>query len=326
MSKISKSFLLLYFNFLNICLLGLILTGCQKDKSVINPNNLIKPQLIFPLNNSSDIKNNITLKWHCEDAEIYSVLLDTFPVPKKIIATNINDDSLKVGGLQFNKTYYWKVIAHLVGQDSVESTIWNFRIKRILPFTFTNIEINFPKADLRVDWFWHWNDFDGSYQRRDTLRNFFKFSINPFDFQNHNIEYFSEKDSLYLSISKTSNIGYDFRKDSLNGYIKLDTVNQCLDLKFNFYMRDDFVRNAYDFDKQLTISKIEMLHLPFVLDNQGILHTDLHNNNAIDFVNDFSFDYYRNQWDGAAFGGETLKLIELFGFENNIPPKIRIIF
>ncbi len=74
------------------------------------------PVNIFPPNDTTDVQVNITFAWHSEDTNANDTLFYDFyleidnPNPKLLLA-NLAVDSLYLNPLEYDTTYYWKVIA-----------------------------------------------------------------------------------------------------------------------------------------------------------------------------------------------------------------------
>ncbi|GEM_PF-1979448 len=92
---------------------------------------LLKPKLLIPLNNSSNIGSDQVLRWtSCEVDDIvrYSVYLSTHSDLDEfdIINSDIIETQFNVSDLQPNSIYYWKVVAKDNLGNQTESETWRF--------------------------------------------------------------------------------------------------------------------------------------------------------------------------------------------------------
>ena len=89
----------------------------------------LAPMLTTPANGATEVATNPTLKWNTSSgATSYHVQLSTDSafVTTAVDRTNIAADSLAVGGLTMNTTYYWHVSATGSGGTSTYSEVWHF--------------------------------------------------------------------------------------------------------------------------------------------------------------------------------------------------------
>ena len=88
--------------------------------------------VFVPAVNSSIVKNN-TLN---RDEITYDVYFGTTsPQPK--VVSNQTDTTYDSGGLEYNKTYYWQIIAWGEQGDSAKGPIWSFTTETIGPSVVT---------------------------------------------------------------------------------------------------------------------------------------------------------------------------------------------
>ncbi|MBD3216459.1 MAG: trypsin-like serine protease [Candidatus Lokiarchaeota archaeon] len=88
-----------------------------------------QPQAVYPTNGQQNIANSILLRWECTDQDgdtlAYNVLFDTVSPPSRVITERANSDSLVLGDLSSEMTYYWRIRA-FDGEDSTSSQIFSF--------------------------------------------------------------------------------------------------------------------------------------------------------------------------------------------------------
>jgi len=92
-----------------------------------------KPVLNYPSNNSTSVGINPTFSWYAStdpdgDSVKYKIYYGTISDPPIADTTSWGTTSWSRDTLQYNTTYYWKVVAvDSNGNTSEPSTIWNFR-------------------------------------------------------------------------------------------------------------------------------------------------------------------------------------------------------
>lgn len=85
-----------------------------------------------PENGSSNISINLSFSWSCSDPESDPLTYDVFfgtENPPALVATAIADTFYNPGTLNYNTTYYWKIVAHDDHGNSTEGEIWSFTTK-----------------------------------------------------------------------------------------------------------------------------------------------------------------------------------------------------
>lgn len=89
-----------------------------------------KPVAVFPQDESIGKEISFDLQWHSSDPEngslTYTVLFDDKPLPEKIIAENSSSNNIQIKDLEFEKTYYWQVIATDELNQTVKSEVFSF--------------------------------------------------------------------------------------------------------------------------------------------------------------------------------------------------------
>ncbi len=94
----------------------------------VDPPNI--PYFPSPNDLSENILLNVTLIWskvyRADSGQvIYDITFDTLPVPETVISKGQSKNYLAVSNLYDNKTYYWKIIAHL-GDSAISGPVWSF--------------------------------------------------------------------------------------------------------------------------------------------------------------------------------------------------------
>jgi len=101
---------------------------CLKNTSVTNlppsqPNNPV------PTDNAQNQPISVNLQWSCSDPEgdplTYDVYFgtDTNPV---LVSSAISDTTYNPGTLDYDSTYYWKIVAHDDQGNTTEGDVWQF--------------------------------------------------------------------------------------------------------------------------------------------------------------------------------------------------------
>ncbi len=82
-----------------------------------------------PSNQSTDVSITTDLSWTCSDPDgdtlTYDVYFGTSETPTKV-ASNITSTTYDPGTLQYNTTYYWKIVAWDDNGASTSSPVWSF--------------------------------------------------------------------------------------------------------------------------------------------------------------------------------------------------------
>jgi len=103
------------------------------------------PIYLSPLNNSQDVPIDTTLTWSCIDPDGDTLIFDVYfgicnPPPK--VESNQSSKSYDPGILDFNTTYYWKIVVWDECGESTSGPIWCFTTEQgcILPPDTPKIE------------------------------------------------------------------------------------------------------------------------------------------------------------------------------------------
>jgi len=117
---------------ISILLMLLSFFGCSKNKST-EPTESNQPPSApsnpTPNNGASDQPLSITLTWQCSDPEADSLLYDVYfgtTQNPSIASSNQTETSYQPSGLQYNSTYYWKIIAKDSNNHETSGLVWSF--------------------------------------------------------------------------------------------------------------------------------------------------------------------------------------------------------
>lgn len=89
------------------------------------------PLLLKPLNNATDLKENIHCYWRSVPlAELYKICIAEDNKKAKIVlfCDSLKDTVKEIKGLKQGSRYYWKVMAMGAGGSSEYSDVWNFTV------------------------------------------------------------------------------------------------------------------------------------------------------------------------------------------------------
>ena len=144
---------------------------------VNNPPNI--PVAELPENNSEDISVSTSLFWFGNDPDAdavkYDVYLGTNTTPS-LLAENLEDNIFNPINLEFNTTYYWKIVVTDIYNKSCIGPLWRFTtepepLPPLANFTFDpfrpvlNDTILFTDTSTDEDGYilyWHWEFDDGN--------------------------------------------------------------------------------------------------------------------------------------------------------------------
>ncbi|MBA4407168.1 hypothetical protein C0389_07840 [bacterium] len=110
-------------------LLIFVLVQCKFEGEATNviPSDSSVLTAIQPLNNSSDQSIIQTFKWNSDNAQSYDVYLDKVNPPVKSVASKTDKQSLVYPfPLDYNTTYYWRVVANYSDGTQKTSSVWTF--------------------------------------------------------------------------------------------------------------------------------------------------------------------------------------------------------
>lgn len=85
-----------------------------------------------PANGSTNIPINPTLSWNCGDPDGDKVYYDVYfeaenPNPNILVSYNQTSKTYKPSQLEYNTTYYWKIVARDVFGEITEGPVWSFK-------------------------------------------------------------------------------------------------------------------------------------------------------------------------------------------------------
>lgn len=89
------------------------------------------PENIFPANDTTDIPVNVTFIWSSEnsgnkDSIIYDFYLKADDAEPELVASGIVDTSFYSNSLNYNTSYFWKVVAKDQNGETSTSPVWKF--------------------------------------------------------------------------------------------------------------------------------------------------------------------------------------------------------
>ncbi len=103
---------------------------CTFDSSQPTSSETREEKFIPENPNPSDKATNqpltLTLQWESRGALKFDVYLDTINPPQMLIERDINTNKMSVTNLNYNTTYYWKVIAKYDDGTQLAGPVWSF--------------------------------------------------------------------------------------------------------------------------------------------------------------------------------------------------------
>jgi parallel beta-helix repeat protein len=133
----------------------------------------ILPYDPYPENRAENISINVNLSWNCSDPDNDPLTYDVYfkkndQNPNVLISNNQSEKSIFVGGLDYNTSYYWKIVAWDNNSASKEGLVWVFTTieeSNINPEAFIDsITPNPANYSEEVYFEGHGEDKDGSIQ------------------------------------------------------------------------------------------------------------------------------------------------------------------
>ena len=134
-------------------------------------NQMPKPELIYPINNSNNNPTSINFKWKKLNSTIYYILnISTDSIFNNIVVldTIYSDTSKLVGGFQKNKKYFWRVSAMDTSGNIRNSSIWNFMT---IPPLYLNLKVLMEGMYFSVF---------NMMTRKDSVKVYLYNSVSPF--------------------------------------------------------------------------------------------------------------------------------------------------
>jgi len=107
------------------------ISGCGKDKATESQENHppAVPSSPSPVNGATDQPLSITLSWQCSDPDGDTLSFDIYFGTQQdppLISSNQHETSYQPGQLQYNSTYYWRVVAKDENNNMISGPIWSF--------------------------------------------------------------------------------------------------------------------------------------------------------------------------------------------------------
>jgi len=110
-----------------------------------NPPN--KPSNPYPKNGETNVPLNVTLRWEASDPDGDTLKFDLYFGEQSdplLLESNLTTKSYQPSGLEYGKTYYWKVVAKDPDGETATSDLWSFTTS-VAPepiLTLTVVEFN----------------------------------------------------------------------------------------------------------------------------------------------------------------------------------------
>jgi len=93
-----------------------------------NPPNA--PANPYPEDNATDVSTDLSLRWSCSDPDgdslTYDIYFGTDLNNLQLVAQNYSTNSYQISNLEYNKKYYWKIVAKDSKGAIREGTVWSF--------------------------------------------------------------------------------------------------------------------------------------------------------------------------------------------------------
>jgi hypothetical protein len=111
-----------------LAIFSALILSCGDD-NLVNENLPTVPSNPSPADDAAGLYTNVVLHWQCGHPEgkilVYDVYFDTIS-PPQMRHFRWEADSLAVGYLRFERTYYWKIIAVDENYNTISGPIWRF--------------------------------------------------------------------------------------------------------------------------------------------------------------------------------------------------------
>lgn len=137
-------------NVLIILTILLALVSCDNSVEERAP---LMPDSPFPGDNSVDNDVSLILSWKCNDKDNvqFDIFLDTIEDPKEI-ASNIVGNKHILYNLEYNKVYYWYVIAKNSTGIETKSPIWSFTTQKAINTPFPPNNTDLASNTITLSW------------------------------------------------------------------------------------------------------------------------------------------------------------------------------
>jgi len=185
-------------------LLGFIffIGGCGDDDDSIptQPTNAppVIPSNPSPEDGAENQEVDITLTWNCSDPEndplVYNIYFGTSEIPS-MLSHDKRENSRYLPGLNYNQTYYWRIVAKDDHGHKTESPIWSFVTINRPPDTPADPSPPDSSVDQAqdVNLYWNCSDPDGDSLSYDV---YFGTSENPVLVGSNQTEHSFDPDTL----------------------------------------------------------------------------------------------------------------------------------
>jgi hypothetical protein len=123
------------------CLLIIgIIIGCDSDNVTDTPVNCPPdiPSNPFPSTGAIDVETNPQLTWQCSDSNGDTLNYDLYfgiNLDLSLLDSNLTQENYTPGQLEERTTYYWKIVAKDIHNDTTAGPIWHFSTTGNLPPT-----------------------------------------------------------------------------------------------------------------------------------------------------------------------------------------------
>ncbi|MDP8268427.1 MAG: SUMF1/EgtB/PvdO family nonheme iron enzyme [Candidatus Tenebribacter davisii] len=281
--------------------------GNQPPNTPSNPN---------PTDNAIEISINTNLSWECTDPEndplTYDVYFGTSSNP--YIVSNGQSSTIYVPGtLEYDTTYYWKIVAHDNHNNSTTGSIWQFTTAGTVnqppnPPSNPNPSNNATSVTLDTNLSWDCTDPENDPLTYDV---YFGISSNPSIISNGQNNTTYDPETLeYDTTYYWKIVVHDDHNNSTTGSVwQFDTINVIAPVEMIFVQGGTFDMGDYfgegDAD-ELPIHSVTLSN--FYIGKYEITHTEF-----ISFLNDFGATY--GYW-GAMYNNITL--LDMVGYEDAV--------
>ena len=106
---------------------AVVFFGCSNE-TIINPpgTGTDVPNSPVPADGAVDQLPTLSLSWQATNAATYDVFLDTKNPPQNLFASSLDTNTVTVSGLNYQQTYFWKVIAKSSSGSLTNGPVWSF--------------------------------------------------------------------------------------------------------------------------------------------------------------------------------------------------------
>ncbi len=120
-----------YFIFLSllISLVGCSLTGPNTDNGGSDSNQYFNSP--SPASGATNQPVVVSLGWSSSGFSYYDIYFSYLSPPSVVVARNLTSTNFVKAGLNYNTTYFWKVVGHRTDGTSAESPIWHFTTRSL---------------------------------------------------------------------------------------------------------------------------------------------------------------------------------------------------